>query len=65
MSRENLAEGTNFSLRLPAAPYDDNSKPFPVLFGAVVEDGVITKFLPIKCKDNGDGTCSLIVDTSG
>lgn len=58
--------GNNFGERLPnGIPYDENNRPVAMLFGAIVENGRIVKYLPIRCKDNGDGTCSPYVDTSG
>ena len=57
--------GTNFGESMPGMPIDANHRPPAVLMGAIVEDGAIVKYLPIRCKDNGDGSCTPYVDTSG
>jgi len=57
--------GSNFSEQIPAMPIDANIRPPAVLMGAIVEGGAIVKYLPIRCKDNGNGTCTIYVDTTG
>jgi hypothetical protein len=49
---------------LPAQPYDENSKVATVLMGAIVDPVTkeITGYLPIKCVNNGDGTCSIVLN---
>ena len=44
-----------------AIPYDENNHRPAVLYGAIVENGEIVGFLPVRCTDNGDGTCSIDV----
>jgi len=42
----------------PAFPYDENNVRPAVLTGAIVDgDGIVVGYLPVKCTDNGDGTC--------
>jgi len=52
---------------LLAQPWDENSKVAPVLMGAIVDPATkgILGYLPVKCYDNGDGTCSLSVYFDG
>ncbi len=58
--------GSNIGTKeAPAVPMDDNAIKIPFLMGAVVDEGGIIKYLPLLCKDNGDGTATLIIDTSG
>ena len=45
---------------LPAFPYEQNNKSPAVLVGAIVSDGEVVGYLPLKVEDNGDGTCTLI-----
>ena len=59
MSRADLSDGSNFGVKFPAQPYGDNNRPFPSLFAAIVVNGAITKYLPLKVTDNEDGTATL------
>ena len=58
MGTNELNEGDNFGEKLPVFAHDGNNHSAPILMGAIVEDGVITKYLPVNCRDNGDGTCT-------
>lgn len=50
---------------LPAQPYDQNNRVGMVLMGAIVDPVTheITGYLPIKCINNNDGTCSITAHT--
>ena len=58
-------DASAFSMDIPAVPMDQNGKTQPVLMGAILEDGAIVRYRPIRCKDNGDGTCTPYVDITG
>lgn len=61
----NTKNDNKFGQKLPNFPVDEAGKYAPVLYGAIVDaSGNITKYLPIKCTDNGDGTCTPIVTTT-
>lgn len=50
------------SKRLPAIPYDDNSKQTSVPMLCIVDEtGHITGYLPMDVEDNGDGTATIKV----
>ena len=46
--------------KLPAIPYDENSRPVCVPMVAILDgSGNIAAYLPIAAYDNGDGTASI------
>ena len=66
MPENNFLATNVFGMKVPGFPIDHNNVKAPVLMGAVVDaSGAITKYLPIRCKDNGNGTCTPYVDVSG
>ena len=55
----NTRTDNKFGQKIPNFPVDEHGKYAPVLYGVIVDaSGNIIKYLPIRCTDNGDGTCT-------
>jgi hypothetical protein len=61
---DSSGNGNNFGIKFPDMPKDNNIRTPAVLMVAIVSGGKIVKYLPLKARDNGDGTATLITATS-